>query len=90
MCESELAPTSSDEPIWPTDPPRNENVWVVVQFLLDESGRPGEPTVVDSSNVLFEKSAVNAVLEWRYTERRTSCIHEVRIEYTWPNDDDKD
>ena len=39
---------------------------VIVQFTVDIDGNVKEPTVVQSSNPVFEQAAIDAILKWKY------------------------
>ncbi|MEO6568833.1 MAG: energy transducer TonB [Opitutaceae bacterium] len=43
---------------------------VVVEFLVDETGRVANPRVVSSSNQIFEEPSLRAVMKWRFEPGR--------------------
>ncbi|MEO7415029.1 MAG: TonB family protein [Opitutaceae bacterium] len=43
---------------------------VLVEFLVDETGRVSNPTVVSSSDRIFEEPSLRAVLKWRFEPGR--------------------
>jgi TonB family protein len=40
---------------------------VVLDFYIDETGRPRMPVVIGADHTLFAQSAVNALAQWRFT-----------------------
>lgn len=43
---------------------------VVVEFLVDETGRVSNPSIVRSSNSMFDEPSLRAVLKWRFEPGR--------------------
>jgi protein TonB len=43
--------------------------WVVVQFTITATGTVKDPTVVDTSNEIFNDAALKAIARWRYNPK---------------------
>jgi protein TonB len=43
--------------------------WVIVQFTISATGTVKDPTVVDSSNSIFNDAALKAISRWRYNPK---------------------
>jgi len=55
---------------------------VVIDAVIHKDGTIGEIKVLQSSNPMFEKSAVDAIKQWRYTESPYDVILTVRVNFT--------
>lgn len=77
--ESPAISTHQDGPlvamvrVRPVYPPRaiamNLDGWVLVQFDVNPDGTVANPTVIESSHPVFDKTAIDTVLKFRYKAR---------------------
>jgi hypothetical protein len=58
---------------------RGERRRVLLDFFIDETGRPRMPVVVQASDTLFAAAAVDALDQWRFTaptrRRQPVAVH---------------
>ena len=81
-CEESLIPIERVAPAYPTSPiRRSESNFVVLEFVVDETGIPSGIKVVESSDRLFERSAMLAISDWRYPKRPSRCLHRIKLTY---------
>ena len=78
-CPLEIEPEERVLPIYPTD--TRKAGWVMVEFTILTDGGTGSSNVVESSSRIFERSALQAILKYRYAERIASCVHRERVNY---------
>lgn len=60
---------------------------VKIVFVVDPSGRVESPTVLSSSDPIFERAAINAVKQWRFEPGRRngqSVSFRMRVPITFP------
>ena len=55
---------------------------VVIDAVIHKDGTVGEIKVLQSANPMFEKAAVDALKQWRYTESPYDVILTVRVNFT--------
>ena len=55
--------------------------WVLVEFIVLVGGNTDNPHVVESSSRRFERSAVRAILRYRYAKRISPCVHREQLNY---------
>ena len=58
---------------------------VVIDAVIKQDGTVGEVRVLESANPMFEKTAVDAIKQWRYTPSPYDVILTVRVNFTLTN-----
>ncbi len=58
---------------------------VVIDAVIKQDGTVGEVRVLESANPMFEKAAVDAIKQWRYTPSPYDVILTVRVNFTLTN-----
>jgi protein TonB len=55
---------------------------VVIDAVIKQDGTVGEIRVLESANAIFEKAAVDAIKQWRYTPSSYDVILTVRVNFS--------
>ncbi len=82
QCPKNLEAIKRVAPVNPSTPmATNISGWVLVKFVVTEIGSTVSPVAVESSSMVFERSALQAILQYRFPKQEFRCVHGVRIEF---------
>ena len=70
MPDGDMLPIVKVSPVYPNRAQtRGIEGYVLLEFTVDETGAVRNPRVVESSSPIFDRSALNAVLRFKYKPR---------------------
>ena len=82
QCPAGLKPIETAVPRYPTPPSlRDYNGWVEVRFVILPSGYTKYAEAIESSSSLFERAAVQAILEFKYPAQPKMCRYQHKFSF---------